>query len=151
MNVDCNGNATGSYLVTGMGGNSTAYTFTDGLTNNTDGIFSNVLAGTYTITISEQNNPMCTSFCTVEITEPAELVCSTSLVTDVSCNGLSDGSATVTVVGGTLPYLYAWDNGETTATASLLNAGTHTVVITCLLYTSPSPRDLSTSRMPSSA
>ena len=29
-----------------------------------------------------------------------------------------------------------------------LNGDTHT---TCLLYTSPSPRDLSTSRMPSSA
>eukprot|EP00831_Metopus_contortus_P028592 TRINITY_DN23715_c0_g1_i2.p1 TRINITY_DN23715_c0_g1~~TRINITY_DN23715_c0_g1_i2.p1 ORF type:complete len:156 (+),score=14.02 TRINITY_DN23715_c0_g1_i2:185-652(+) len=27
----------------------------------------------------------------------------------------------------------------------------HTIPITCLLYTSPSPRDLSTSRMPSSA
>ena len=27
----------------------------------------------------------------------------------------------------------------------------HNYVITCLLYTSPSPRDLSTSRMPSSA
>ena len=30
------------------------------------------------------------------------------------------------------------------------NAG-HTLIINCLLYTSPSPRDLSTSRMPSSA
>ena len=29
--------------------------------------------------------------------------------------------------------------------------GKNTAVITCLLYTSPSPRDLSTSRMPSSA
>ena len=28
---------------------------------------------------------------------------------------------------------------------------THSKLITCLLYTSPSPRDLSTSRMPSSA
>ena len=27
----------------------------------------------------------------------------------------------------------------------------HTIFATCLLYTSPSPRDLSTSRMPSSA
>ena len=29
--------------------------------------------------------------------------------------------------------------------------GLHTLSISCLLYTSPSPRDLSTSRMPSSA
>ena len=32
-----------------------------------------------------------------------------------------------------------------------LNAGSSDALITCLLYTSPSPRDLSTSRMPSSA
>ena len=34
VNVDCNGNATGSYLVTGMGGNSSAYNFTDGTVTN---------------------------------------------------------------------------------------------------------------------
>ena len=33
----------------------------------------------------------------------------------------------------------------------LASAGCHIVRCTCLLYTSPSPRDLSTSRMPSSA
>ena len=32
-----------------------------------------------------------------------------------------------------------------------LGIGTFDEVMTCLLYTSPSPRDLSTSRMPSSA
>ena len=33
----------------------------------------------------------------------------------------------------------------------LLERSGRTVILTCLLYTSPSPRDLSTSRMPSSA
>ena len=32
-----------------------------------------------------------------------------------------------------------------------VNTSTNDIVIVCLLYTSPSPRDLSTSRMPSSA
>ena len=32
-----------------------------------------------------------------------------------------------------------------------LNNGAKKVIVSCLLYTSPSPRDLSTSRMPSSA
>ena len=36
-------------------------------------------------------------------------------------------------------------------TARLTVHGLYGVTITCLLYTSPSPRDLSTSRMPSSA
>ena len=34
---------------------------------------------------------------------------------------------------------------------NVMNAGNGNMSITCLLYTSPSPRDLSTSRMPSSA
>ena len=47
------------------------------------------------------------------------------------------------VIGtGTTPLHLACEKGQT-ETADLL--------ITCLLYTSPSPRDLSTSRMPSSA
>ena len=38
-----------------------------------------------------------------------------------------------------------------TVAGFLDNAGAHTRFFVCLLYTSPSPRDLSTSRMPSSA
>ena len=34
---------------------------------------------------------------------------------------------------------------------SVIGTDSHLLNITCLLYTSPSPRDLSTSRMPSSA
>ena len=41
------------------------------------------------------------------------------------------------------------DNAEIQSIAS--NNETITIYYTCLLYTSPSPRDLSTSRMPSSA
>ena len=107
-----------------------AYTFTDGATTNTDGVFSMLSAGIYTVTISEQTNPMCASTCSIEITEPAVLTCTTALVSDVSCNGLADGSATVTAAGGTVAYSYAWDNGETTATASTLDAGMHTVTVT---------------------
>ena len=40
---------------------------------------------------------------------------------------------------------------ETSSQTSEIDAITETQVMNCLLYTSPSPRDLSTSRMPSSA
>ena len=44
------------------------------------------------------------------------------------------------------------EHGLTAATCESLTAGLVAATITtCLLYTSPSPRDLSTSRMPSSA
>ncbi len=49
---------------------------------------------------------------------------------NVSCNGATDGSATASVSGGCGPYGFAWSNGDTTATASGLGAGTYAVVIT---------------------
>ena len=130
MNLDCNGVPTGSYIVTGAGGNSTDYNFSNGMTTNTDGVFTMLAAGNYIVTISEQANPMCASVCNVAITEPESLTCVATLNADVSCNGLSDGSATVVAAGGTALYTYAWDNGETTATATMLNAATHTVTVT---------------------
>ena len=50
--------------------------------------------------------------------------------TNVSCNGASNGSATVTGSGGAGLYSYNWSNGQTTATATGLSAGTYTVTIT---------------------
>lgn len=50
--------------------------------------------------------------------------------TNVSCNGGTNGSATVTVSNGTAPYSYAWSNGATTASISNLSAGNYTVTAT---------------------
>jgi hypothetical protein len=49
---------------------------------------------------------------------------------NVSCNGGSNGSATVTGSGGAGLYSYTWSNGQTGATATGLSAGTYTVTIT---------------------
>jgi len=54
-----------------------------------------------------------------------------SSVIPVTCNGLSDGSATVTASGGIAPYTYLWsDNAnQTTATAINLSAGNYSVIV----------------------
>ncbi len=44
--------------------------------------------------------------------------------------GLSDGSATATVSGGTAPYTYLWSDGQTAATASGLTSGAYSLVAT---------------------
>ena len=51
-----------------------------------------------------------------------------SFVTNVSCNGGSDGTATATVTGGTPNYIYSWSDGQTTATATNLIAGNYQVI-----------------------
>ncbi|MGH2667420.1 T9SS type A sorting domain-containing protein, partial [Flavobacterium sp.] len=65
------------------------------------------------------------------ITEPNALVASATAQTNVSCNGGANGSATVTVSGGTPGYTYSWaPTGGTAATATGLAAGTYTVTVT---------------------
>ncbi|WP_187388250.1 T9SS type A sorting domain-containing protein, partial [Seonamhaeicola marinus] len=64
------------------------------------------------------------------ITQPTVLSASISSQTNVSCNGLSDGSATVGVSGGVAPYTYDWDNGETTQSISDLHPGTYDITVT---------------------
>lgn len=58
------------------------------------------------------------------------IAASTTVNSDVSCNGGSDGSATASSSVGTTPFTYTWSNGATTATASSLSAGTYTVTVT---------------------
>ena len=83
-------------------------------------------AGMQYVTISDAND--CLHFDSVEVFQPSELL-ATIDSTDVSCNGGSDGTATVSVSGGTGNYTYSWTpSGQTTATATGLMAGIQTVV-----------------------
>ncbi|SHG03396.1 SprB repeat-containing protein, partial [Mariniphaga anaerophila] len=104
-----------------------AYTF-NGTTNST-GVFENIVAGTdYAWSVTDENS--CEDSGSIDVTQPEDLLCSTEQDSPVTIFGESDGVATVTVSGGVEPYSYLWDNNETTATASQLNAGTHSVTIT---------------------
>ena len=48
----------------------------------------------------------------------------------VSCNGSSNGAASVSASGGVAPYSYSWTGGSTQSTASGLSAGVYTVTVT---------------------
>jgi len=125
-NVSCNGFSDGSAMVTAMGGVS-PYSFEwDNMETGSTAIA--LAAGTTTVTVTDANN--CTSICDIIITEPPLLECSTTLVNDITCFGDDDGSATVSATGGTPDYIYLWDNGQTTETATGLTPGTHFVTIT---------------------
>ena len=51
-------------------------------------------------------------------------------VSNASCPDLADGSATITVSGGTAPFTYTWSDGQTTASATSLLPGVYMVTAT---------------------
>ena len=126
-NISCNGGANGSASVVVTGGTG-VYTYAWAPSGGTAATASGLTGGTYTVTISDAN--LCQTTQSFTLTEPAALVATPSQ-TNVSCNGGSNGSATVSVTGGTGAYTYIWSpTGGTAATASGLAAGTYTVTIT---------------------
>ncbi len=126
-NASCNGVCDGSVTASASGGQAPyTYSWDGGLGGG--GTHNNVCAGTYTVTITDDNG--CTGTGTVTVTEPAAINVNTSS-TNASCNGVCDGSVTVTASGGTAPYTYSWSGGlGGGATHNNVCAGSYTVTIT---------------------
>jgi SdrD B-like domain/SprB repeat len=121
-NASCGNTGTISLTISG-GSNPYTVLWNNGSTNTN---LSNLGAGTYTATIKDKNNCSKTVSTTVSSSNTA-LTVTTTLVSNATC--LTGGSATASATGsGSLTY--AWDNGQTSATATNLSAGIHTVLIT---------------------
>jgi gliding motility-associated-like protein len=77
---------------------------------NVDGL----IAGAYTVTISD--NMGCTKTAATIITQPAAQLKLDSTFTNVTCFGMNNGTAKITVSGGTAPYSYSWLTSGNTST-----------------------------------
>jgi len=125
--VTCFGGSDGSADVTVTGGTAGfSYAWSNG--GNTQ-VITGLIAGTYSVTVSDANS--CTATSSTTVTEPPTAVTAIASVNqDVSCFGGSDGEVTVTEGGGTPGYSYYWSTTETTQTISGLIAGTYDVTVT---------------------
>ena len=125
MDAGCTGNNSGAVLTTVTSGTPPySYQWSNGQT--TASIF-NLAAGTYTLTVTDANQ--CTALALATINEDAGLTVAVAK-SNVSCFAGSDGSASVTVMGGTMPFTYQWSNGQTTAFINNVPAGNYSVTVT---------------------
>ena len=125
--VSCNGSSNGQVTVLASGGvPSYSYLWSNG---DVDPILNNAAIGTYQVVASDLNG--CQDSLTVIVTGPSALTATILNVTNVTCFGGSNGSATINAAGGTAPYSYLWvATGQFIQTIGGLSAGTHQYLVT---------------------
>lgn len=129
IDVSCFGGNDGSATVTVSGGTAPFSYSWNTVPVQTFATATGLKAGNYTVSISDVNG--CNTSTSVAIYEPLGMTASITAQTNVFCSGNSTGSATVTAVGGTLPYSYSWNTTpiQTSDVAVNLPIGTYTVTI----------------------
>jgi gliding motility-associated-like protein len=126
-NVSCNGGANGSAICNPSGGTS-PYFYSWSPAGGTNQTAAGLTAGNYMVTVTDAEG--CTQIAQTSITQPFPLQTNIATVTNVSCTGGNDGSATVSASGGTSPYFYSWaPTGGSSATANNLTIGNYTVTV----------------------
>ncbi|MBL4735382.1 MAG: SprB repeat-containing protein, partial [Flavobacteriales bacterium] len=129
LDLNCSGGSAGEATVNATAG-APPYTYLwDDVSAQTNATATGLPAGTYTVIVTGSDN--CMASTTVTITEPAPLSVVKSN-TEPTCFGDCDGSATLTVNGGTAPFMYLWDDpsAQTNALASGLCDGTYQAIYT---------------------
>jgi len=110
--VSCFGSADGSITLVLSGGTAPYQYSIDGGTTylSNGGIFTDIASGTYNISGKDSHN--CTiSGSQISILEPSNISIISEIVTDVTCNGASNGTITITASGGNPPYTFSIDGG----------------------------------------
>jgi L-ascorbate metabolism protein UlaG (beta-lactamase superfamily) len=123
--VSIHGASDGSIMVTVVGGiEPFSYLWSNGATSRD---LTEIPAGIYSLTVTDADGE--TESITDTVAEPSELLLTYTKI-DESAPGAADGSITLSVTGGTPPYVFDWSNGEKTSTITDLTAGLYSVTLT---------------------
>jgi gliding motility-associated-like protein len=133
-NVSCFGGNDGTITITNTTVPSTVgiqYSIDGGTTFQATNTFTGLTAGTYTPVCSFSNGNCPITETDIVITQPDSITLTTTS-TDITCNGVNDGTATATASGGTGVLTYAWSTTPVQTTANITNlaAGTYFVTVT---------------------
>ena len=138
VDVSCFGDSTGVIDATVTGGTA-PYTYLWNTADTTEDL-SGLAIGTYTITVTDTN--ACTFDISETVNQPSDSLFAALQVTDVDCFGAATGAIQSTVSGGTSPYFYQWNTGDTTAGIDNIIIGGFNVLISdtlgCSIFLSDS-------------
>lgn len=135
LNQPCGGAFSGKLKLDVTGGQAAPYSLTwsngpaSGSKNGIPGepfTLSGLGAGNYAITLTSATGCSATTSATLTSAAPLDL---TTVVTNTSCFGGSDGSIDLTITGGTPNYITLWSNGSTTEDQANLPPGTYTATV----------------------
>ncbi|NQX77435.1 VWA domain-containing protein, partial [Gilvibacter sp.] len=126
--VLCFGDSTGAIDITVTEGTPPyTYAWSNGATTED---ISGLAAGSYTVTVTDADGCNNVTTSAIVVSEPNEALEITADITDVACFGENTGAIDVSVTGGTAPYTYSWDSGESTQDLSGLAAGVYELTVT---------------------
>jgi gliding motility-associated-like protein len=96
-------------------------------TGTADSAIHTLMAGVYSCTATDVQG--CTLTASFDISEPPALSL-TATAGDVACFNGQEGSTQAMATGGTAPFVFLWNDGQTTAQITGLPAATYTVTVT---------------------
>ncbi|HIA07390.1 MAG TPA: T9SS type B sorting domain-containing protein, partial [Flavobacteriales bacterium] len=116
IDVSCFGNTDGS-IYTNVTGGTPFFSYTWSPSGGNNSSATNLSPQAYTVTVTDLNN--CTATSTMTVNEPIDLTAITGSI-PATC-GNNNGTATVTISGGTGPYTYLWDDPLNTTNATVID------------------------------
>ena len=122
--ASCFGNDDGSIITTVSGGVGD-YQF-HWNTNDTSPNLENLMAGTYTVTVTDDN--MCEQIAEFVVSQNSTINVN-STISDVSCYEGTDGAIEILPTGGIGGFSFVWNTGDTTQNINQISAGDYTVTV----------------------
>ena len=109
-----------------INGGTAPYSFNWSSGDTTEDLY-NLSFGTYDVDVTDSNN--CLLVVNFNIYQPDELLTS-YILNYVSCYGLRDGSIDASISGGTSPYNYSWNTGDSIQDLNNISASTYILNVT---------------------
>ena len=126
LNLDCKTDGDG-FIEVSIGGGSGNYDILWS-TGETTTRIEQLVQGDYTIRVRDGQG--CVEERIFTVTEPEELTLGNAVINESQCYDDRNGSIELNVTGGTGPYTYQWEGGETTKNRIGISSGTYSVLVT---------------------